>query len=566
MREKLTKLVQDTIREIWGQEAPELSIEIPENSFGDYASSVAFSLAKILKKTPVDVADEIVKSIEAQKLDFLSKVQVNVGYVNFFLARDYLTKELARINELGAEFGKSNEGQGKKVIIEYSQPNIAKPLHAGHLRNTILGEAIACIYDFLGYETVRWNYLGDWGTQFGKVIAAYKLWGEKEKIAADPVNELVNLYVKFNEEAKSNPDLDERGRQEFKKLEEGDKENRQLWQWFREESLKSLDKIYAALSIKFDSSIGESFYEGHLGPLIERFLKEGIAQVGEGGALVVELDDLPPALVRKSDGASLYLTRDIANLEYRLKEFHPAKILYVVDAAQGLHFEQLFAIAKILGIAGVELEHLKYGLVLGEDGKKLSTRAGNAIDIKEIIEKAVSLAQKVVEEKNPDLSAEEKQTIAQKVGLGALKYEMVKDNRNSSIVFSWEKMLDFSGNSAPYLQYSYARLMSIMEKAGAVAVDADYDQLTEEEEWAIIKHLINFPDVISESAHHYATNSLALYLFELANLVNKFYEKIRILIDENESRKAARLVLIKNAANILKSGMQLLGIEALERV
>lgn len=546
--------------------APDFLVEIPENNFGDYASSVAFGLAKILKQSPPEVAMAISKNIESHQPDFLFKTEVAGGYLNFFIADDYLRKELARINVLGPEFGQSKTGEGQKVIIEYSQPNIAKPLHAGHLRNTILGEAIARIHDFLGYETIRWNYLGDWGTQFGKVIAAYKLWGDEQKVSTDPINELVNLYVKFNEVAKADADLEKRGQAEFRKLEEGDEENRRLWQWFRDESLKSLEKIYERLSIKFDNFIGESFYESRLASLISRLLQEGIAKKGEGGALIIELKGLPPALIRKSDGASLYLTRDIANLEYRLKEFRPAKILYVVGAEQSLHFQQLFAIAKMLGMVKVDLEHLKYGLVLGENGKKLSTRQGNSIDINKIMGKAVLLAEKIVEEKNPELSAEEKKNIARVVGRGALKYEMLKDHRNSNIVFSWERMLDFSGNSAPYLQYSYVRLVGIVKKAGAGSGNVDYGQLTEAVELDIIKHLINYPDVVMESGHHYTTNNLALYLFKLANLTNRFYERVRILDDENETRKNARLSLIGEASQVLKSGLALLGIEVLERV
>lgn len=566
INEKIKNLLRTAIKERWGQEGQFISTTISENNFGDYASSIAFGLAKILKKSPQEIATKIAENITAHRPDFISKIEAQNGYVNLFLSSGYLAQALEIICEKGAEFGKSDEGQGQKVIIEFSQPNIAKPLHAGHLRNTILGEAIARIHDFLGYQTIRWNYIGDWGTQFGKVIAAYKRWGSKEKVLADPINELVSLYVRFNDEAKNNLDLDEQGQVEFKKLEGGDPENRQLWQWFRGESLKSLEKIYEILSVKFDNFEGESFYESHLISLISRLLREGLAQEGEGGALIIVLKDLPPALIRKSDGASLYLTRDIANLEYRIKEFNPSKILYVVDVGQSLHFQQLFAIAKLLGIVNVELKHLKYGLVVGEEGKKLSTRQGHSVAINEIIEKAVFLARKVVEEKNPQLSEEEKKNIAQVIGLGALKYEMLKDHRHRNLVFSWKRMLDFSGDSGPYLQYSYARLASIMAKAGAWPKEMNYNQLTEKEERDILRHLVNYPDVVGESRRRYITNNLALYLLELANLTNRFYEKNRILNDKNEARKNARLGLIKGASHVLKSGLALLGIEVLERV
>ena len=448
---------------------------VPEHeSQGHYSTNIALRLAKQEKKSPLDLARELAGKIEkAVPPRFIEKIEaVPPGFINFWISAKTAQEEFAHVLKNLANFGQSRAGESKTVIVEYSQPNIAKKMHVGHLRTTIIGDALANVLEFSGYKVVRWNYLGDWGTQFGKLIAAYKMWGDEKTIKADPINELQKLYVRFHDELKNNPDLDKCGQEEFRKLEEGDKENRKLWEWFKKESLREFEEAYALLGIKkFDTYIGESFYEKEMQPLVARLKKAGIAKESEG-ALIIPLEKagLPLALVQRSDGASLYLTRDIANLEYRLKKYKPAKILYVVANDQALHFSQLFAVATILDLEDkAELVHVKYGLVLGEEGKKLATREGRVVLSEEVLDRAMELARKTVDEKRPDLPEEKRREVAEAVGIGGLKYGMLKENRLTDIAFNWNQVLDFSGDSGPYLQYTYARLRSILRKAGQMS-------------------------------------------------------------------------------------------------
>ncbi len=592
IKDKISKIVKETIDELWGAKiaSSEILIEVerPQNEFGDYAVSVAFALSKMLGASPNEVASLLAEKLNSKKLPEIVKIEVAGGYINFFLAEDFLKEELARIYKNRESYGKSKTGGGKKIIIDYCAPNIAKPMHVGHLRSTIIGDALANVYKTLGYKVVRWNYLGDWGTQFGKLIAAYKLWGDKSEVEKDPIKTLEELYVKFHEELKESDsrraELEKVGQEEFQKLEEGDKENRKLWEWFKEESLKEFEKMYDLLGVEFDTQIGESDYEKDLAPTIADLKNKGVAEIGEGGSVIVKLDrfDLPPALIQKSDGASLYITRDIALLKDRIKKYKPEKILYVVANQQTLHFQQLFAIAEMLGLNSAKLEHIKFGLVLGGDKKKLSTREGNAVTLEEVVNKAVKLARDVVEKKSAErqtlLSEEEKEEIAQVVAIGALKYQDLKEHRNSDIVFDWQRMLDFTGDSGPYLQYTYARLMSILRKSptwklnfqvggwGLKLSKPGFDNLGEKPELAIIKHFLDFPDVLEKVGGTNLPNHLALYLYKLANLANRFYETVPVIKDENTPRRAARLALVETAAAILKTGLGLLGIKVLEKI
>jgi arginyl-tRNA synthetase len=581
IKEKIEKLVKETIKELWGTKikTPDISVKVEKSpsGFGDYAVNTAFSLAKSLQANPSDVASQLIKSLNDKKPQEIAKIEAAGGYINFYLSENFLRKELIKIYKNRRSYGQSKIGRGKKVIIEYSSPNIAKPMHVGHLRSTIIGDALANVYKALGYKVIRWNYLGDWGTQFGKLIAAYKLWGNKDEVEKNPIKTLEGLYVRFHKELKNNPELEQKGREEFQKLEEGNKENRRLWKWFKKESLKEFNRIYRLLGVKFDVEIGESAYEKDLALTIADLKKRGIAQIGEGGSVIVKLDkyNLPPALIQKSDGASLYITRDIALLKDRIKKYKPEKILYVVANQQTLHFQQLFAIAQMLKITGVKLEHIKFGLVLGEDKKKLSTREGNAITLEEVVNKAIELAREIVENKSAErgmsLSEKEKEKIAQTVAIGALKYQDLKEHRNLDIVFDWKKMLDFTGSSGPYLQYTYARLLSILKKAKTLKrvrklPKSDLDNLGEKSELAVIKHLLEFPNVIKEVGETNLPNYLALYLYELANLVNQFYETVPVIKDENPNRRAVRLALVETAAAVLKTGLGLLGIGVLEKI
>jgi len=437
-------------------------------------------------------------------------------------------------------------------------------MHVGHLRSTIIGDALANIFEFAGYKVVRWNYLGDWGTQFGKLITAYKKWGDDKKIEKDPVNELNNLYVRFHEEVENNPGLNDEAREEFKKLEDGDKENRELWAKFKKDSVKEFEGMYDMLGIKFDEWIGEAFYEKDLEPLTERLIKDGIATESEG-ALIVDLKDkgLSPGLIRKSDGATLYLTRDIANLEYRIKKYKPDTLLYVVDNGQSLHFQQLFEIAEIIGLKA-DAHHVKFGLVLSEDLKRLSTRAGRHISLTDVVNESIKRARAVVDAKQSELDEGERSEIAKAVGIGALKYNDLSQNRQSDIAFDWDKMLSFEGNSGPYLQYTYTRLKSILSKAGKFGGFKE-DVLKSEADLDLVFKLVMFPEIIRMVTENYFPHYLANYIYDLARTVNSYYEKEPVLKADGDLRDA-RLHLVQSAAETLRTGLNLLGIETVERM
>lgn len=558
---------------VGGDAVVELSVP-EEPKFGHYSTNVAMRLAKAQGKKPLDLAHELALKIAAgAPSGFFEKVEaVAPGFINFWLSRETVQKEFAAVART-KDFGRSAAGTGEKIIVEYSSVNIAKPFHLGHLRNTIIGDAVANILDVSGYKVVRWNYLGDWGTQFGKLIAAYKAWGRKEDIEKNPIEELQELYVRFHAEAAANPEFEKQGQAEFQKLESGDKENRKLWEWFKKESLVAFEKIYAQLGVAFDVWIGESDFEGEMKSTVSDLLKRGVAERSEG-AIVIRLDEynFQPALIEKSDGASLYLTRDIANLRYRLKKYTPTKVLYVVGNEQSFQFEQLFAVAKKLALDSAELRHIKYGLVLGETGKKFSTRRGDSVAVQEVLAKAIGLARGIVEEKARDLSPDEKNEVAEAVAIGALKYNDLKENRLSDIVFDWEKMLDFSGDSGPYLQYTYARLRSILRKAADELGVKKYDakehakELHSDVEIALMRKIFEFPDVVHAASDLYATSILAAYLYKLAVAANKFYETTPILKDENAPRREGRLALVETAARTLRDGLALLGIKTPEKI
>ncbi|HUC31346.1 MAG TPA: arginine--tRNA ligase [Candidatus Paceibacterota bacterium] len=572
------------LKNIFGADT-RIEVSVPDGElFGHYSTNFALRQAKLKGIPPLELAKEYAARIAAAApARFFQKVEAAApGFINFWLSDATMQKEFAAIAR-DKKYGAGTIGKGKTVIVEYSQPNIAKKMHVGHLRTTIIGAALANILELSGYRVVRWNYLGDWGTQFGKLIAAYKLWGNKKSVEKDPIEELQKLYVRFHAEMKSDPELEKRGQEEFKKLEEGDRENRKLWEWFKKESLKEFMKMYKTLDVDFDVWIGEAFFEREMKATVKELVDKNIAERSEG-AVVAKLDaaGLPPALIQKSDGASLYLTRDIANLRYRLKKYKPAKILYVVGNEQALAFEQLFAIAALLGWNSAELKHIKYGLVLGAGGKKLSTREGTAQLLEGVIGEAVAKASEVIEVKNPDLTLAEKMEIAFTGAMGALKYNDLKENRTTDIIFNWEKMLDFSGDSAPYLQYTYARLKSILRKSQAVGAaesqnaksksvepalkTGDAATLVRTIELALMRKLFEFPDIVERAGELYSTSTLATYLYKLAVATNKFYETTPILKDDDVARRSARLVLAASAARILQKGLGLLGIKTLEKI
>jgi len=545
------------------------SLEEPEIKVrGHLATNAAFLMSKKSGLPPMKTAELLrERLLKGREAGLFGRVEIATpGFLNFWMSEEAASLAIKEIIKAKAKWGQASKKK-ETVIVEYSSPNVAKPMHVGHLRSTIIGDALANLYEALGYKTIRWNYIGDWGTQFGKLIAAYKLWGKKKEVEKNPIDEMLKLYVRFHEEVKSNPELDEMARKEFKKLEEGNSENKKLWSWFREESLKEFSRLYKNLGVKFDVSAGEAFYEKDLRPLIERLKSKGITKLSEG-ALIIPLQayGLAPALIEKSDGATLYITRDIANLKYRLNKYKPAKILYVVANEQAHHFNQLLAVAKILGLGSADLEHVKFGMVLGPDGKKLSTREGKTVILDDLINEAVKLSYKAVATKNSKLPKREKEKVAKVVGVGAIKYNDLSQNRVGDIIFDWDKMLSITGNSAPYLQYTYVRLKSILSKAKTKKQAAfQVKHLSNDADLALIMKLAQFPEVIGRSAETFLPSHLASYLYELAKEVNHYYETNPVLKSGTEIRNA-RLALIKAVAETLKNGLNLLGIQTLERM
>ena len=579
IKEIINKVIKDLYQDV---EIPDFVVEWPQDKkFGDYASNVAMVLAGKLNKNPMEIAEEI-KNILRQAQDdnedenLFSEITIEKpGFINFRIADKYLRKNLCQILKRKCKFGTSKIGENKTVVIDYSAPNIAKPMHIGHLRSTIIGQSLCNIYKFLGYKVIGDNHIGDWGTQFGKLIYAYKNWGNKKEINKNPIKEMTKLYVRFHKEAEKNKELEEFARKETKKLQDKDSENIKIWKFLVRESLKDFKKVYKLLGIKFDYVLGESFYDDMLENIINEGFDKKIALKSEG-AVIINLDkyDLAPLLIKKTDGAYLYATTDLAAIKYRKEKFKPDKILYVIANEQEFYLQQLFASAELFGLSeNIELNHIKFGMVLGETGKKFSTRKGETVELNELINKAIKLSQKTVEEKNPKLSRKEKKKIAKVVGLGAIKYNDLSQNRTTDISFNWDKMLSFEGNSAPYLQYTCARINSLNAKYKKtykldrinILNKPDFSLLTNKTEKDIMRQLIKFPEAVENAARENSPHFIALYIYELASLYNNFYNSAPILKSEKNIAKA-RIYLSKSAAIIIKNGLNLLGIDTLKKM
>ncbi|MBR4723712.1 MAG: arginine--tRNA ligase, partial [Clostridia bacterium] len=483
----------------------------------------------------------------------------------FFYNRTEFTKDIIEsIVENGEDYGKSNCGEGKTVLVEYSSPNIAKPFHIGHLFTTALGHSLARIYDFLGYDVKRLNHLGDWGTQFGKLICAYKLWGDDEAIEKDAIGELLKIYVKFHEEAEKNPELETEAREHFKRLEDGEEEETRLWQKFRDLSLKEFKRVYDMLGVDFDSYNGESFYSDKMPEVVE-ILKEKNLLTESDGAQVVDLSELniPPCIILKSDGATIYATRDIAAALYRHRTYDFYKNIYVVGTAQALHFQQIFAVMEKAGWQWSKgCEHVNFGLVKFPD-KKLSTRHGDVVFLEDVLNESISKTLEIITQNT--LLLENKEEVAKKVGIGAVLYTFLKNSREKDIVFSWDSMLDFDGESAPYVQYSYARGRSILRRAGVRNENIDFSLVTLDEEYSLVTMLAGFQDAVMLAAEKNEPFYVNRYVTNLARQFNKFYVSCPILKDGiDEEVKNARLALVDAVCTVIKSALYLLGIETVE--
>lgn len=536
-------------------------LEQPKSSdLGDIAFP-AFSLAKVERKAPQAIATEIAEKIDQSAFE---KVVATGPYVNFFLDKSKISDHVIKsVITAGADYGQQDEGHGQNVTIDLSSPNIAKPFSVGHLRSTVIGDALSNLYRKMGYNTIKINHLGDWGKQFGLLMVAYKKWGSKEAVEANPINELLKLYVRINAEIEHNPELDEEGRKWFKKLEDGDPEATQLWQWFRDESLEEFNRIYKLLDVEFDSLNGEAFYNDKMDEGVQILEDKGLLKESKG-ASIVDLDDvnLPPAMIKKSDGATLYITRDIATAMYRARTYNFVKNIYAVGQEQSNHFRQLKAVLKKMGFDwSDDMVHVDFGLVT-KNRQKLSTRKGNIILLEPTLQEAISRAKSQIEEKNPEL--ENKEEVAHAVGVGAVKFYDLKTDRRNGYDFDLEAMVSFEGETGPYVQYAYARIQSILRKANFTpSTDTTYN-LNDPESWEIIKLLQDFSRIIKRAAENYDPSLIAKYAISLAQAFNKYYAHTRIL-DESPERES-RLALSYSTAVVLKEALRLLGVQAPEKM
>ncbi len=515
-----------------------------------------FTLAKSMRKAPQLIAEEIAEKIESPLIDH---VEVVSGYVNIFFHQPLVAaKVMEEILEQKEHYGDFPQDKGV-MTIDLSSPNIAKPFSMGHLRSTVIGNAIGLIAEKNGYTPIRINHLGDWGTQFGKLIVAYKRWGKEEEVRKNPIKELLKLYVLFHEKAEEDPLLNEEGRKWFNYLEQGNEEATELWKWFRKESLEEFNKIYQLLGITFDSNNGEAFFNDKMEAVVD-LLKEKQLLVESEGAQVVQLEDFPPCLIKKSDGATLYATRDLAAAIYRQENYHFVKSLYVVGNEQTLHFKQLFQVLEKMGYDWAKgMAHIPFGMML-KDGKKMSTRKGKVVLLEEVLQAAIELAEKNIEEKNPLL--EMKEEVAKQVGTGAIIFHDLKHYRLTDIEFSLEDMLKFEGETGPYIQYTHARACSLLRKGQfshpASIADLQWDDVS----FPIVKILMDFPISVEKAIEHYDPSEIAKYVIDLAKAFNKYYAHVQILEENDE--KEARLSLVYAVTLVLKEGLRLLGISAPE--
>ena len=539
-------------------------IEVPPNKeMGDFAFP-CFKLAKVFRKAPNMIAADLAENIEANGA--ISKVMPLGGYVNFFVNKSQLAKTV--INDVltkKEKYGHSDLGQEKAVVIDFSSPNIAKPFHIGHIRTTVIGNALYKIYDSQGYNVVRVNHLGDYGTQFGKLIVAFKLWGSKEAVEANPIPELLKLYVKFHEEAEQKPEMEDEARAWFTKLENGDEEAKALWQWFRDESLKEFARVYDLLDIEFDSYAGESFYSDKMGVVIDQLKEKGLL-VQSQGTNVVDLEqyNMPPALITKNDGSTLYMTRDLAAAIYRKNTYDFDKCIYVVGSQQSLHFQQLFKVLELMGYEwSKDLIHVPFGMVALEEGT-MSTRKGRVVFLEDVLKQAVEKTKEIVLSKNPN--AKNVDQIAKQVGVGAVVFQELSNSRIKDYTFSWSRTLSFEGETGPYVQYTHARCCAVLRKAEEeVTTDINYDLLSDGDGAEVLKVIGSFNKSILAAMRKNEPHIITRFVLDLAQAFNKFYHDNPILVEDAELRKA-RLALVAATRQTIENALALLGMHAPERM
>ncbi|MBS4536267.1 arginine--tRNA ligase [Clostridium sp. D2Q-14] len=562
-KEKIADLIHENVEAISKEELLKL-IEIPPNyEMGDYAMP-CFKMAKIFRKAPNMISEEIVKMIARNK--YFERIESVGPYVNFFIDRGLFAKTvLKEVNEKGEKYGATNIGKNKNVIVEFSSPNIAKPFHIGHIRTTVIGHSLYRIYDFLGFNTIAINHLGDYGTQFGKLIVAYKEWGNKEVIESNPIPELLKLYIKFHEIVEEKPEYDDLAREWFMKLEKGNEEAKELWQWIRDVSLKEFNRVYNMLNIKYDSFAGESFYSDKMPRVIDIMNKKGLMKDSQGAKIIdLEPYGMPPALIQKSDGSTLYITRDIAAALYRKETYDFYKNIYVVGSQQKLHFEQWIKIVELMGFDWAEdCVHVPFGMVSLEEGT-MSTRKGRVVFLEDVLNKAIDKTKEIIAEKSPHL--ENKDEIARQIGIGAIVFQELSNNRIKDYTFSWDRTLAFEGETGPYVQYTHARASSVLSKANVeITDDIDYSLLSNEEAIDVIRLIHDLKQIIIDAMEKDEPSIITRHIVDLAQAFNKFYHDCPILVDDEELRKS-RLLLVKSAKDVLKTGLYLLAVEAPEKM
>ena len=567
---KLKKLFSENISRIFGADYIE-KIDIQNSTkkeFGDFQTNFAMMSSKLIGKNPREIANTIIENFE--KNDIIEKLEVaGPGFINIFLKNSFLNEEIKKLENEKYDFSFLNTD--KIVIIDYSSPNIAKRMHIGHLRSTIIGDSIKRILNFLGFKTLADNHIGDWGTQFGKLIVAYKNWLDKKAYEEDPIGELERIYVLFSDKAKKDSALEDEAREELKKLQLGNEDNQKLWKEFIDISLKEYNKVYERLDVNFDYYYGESFYNDMMPSVLEELKKKNIAREDQGALVVFFEDDkLPPAIVQKKDGSFLYTTSDLATMKFRKNELKVDEAVYLTDDRQQNHFKQVFEIGKMLGEPyDYKKTHIVFGIMRFGD-QIFSSRSGNTIRLVDLLDEAKKQVKKVIDEKNPNIPEKEKEKIAETIGSGAIKYFDLSQNRTSDITFTWEKVLNFEGNTGPYLQYTYVRIMSIFRKLEEENINVENTDIVLDEmagiERELASELLRFPQAVVKSYENFRPNIIADYLFDTAKLFNSFYNSSSILKEEDKQVMDARILLAKKTAFVLKEGLELLGIKTVNRM
>ncbi len=564
------KEIAKAIADVTKLEEDELEnyIEIPPNSdLGDYAFP-CFKLAKELKKAPPMIANDIKENIKIDE-SIIDRIDVVGGYLNIFINKEALTKTvLEEIANKKDKYGSSNLGNGKNVVIDYSAPNIAKPFHIGHLRSTVIGGALYKIYNFLGYNSVGINYLGDWGLQFGKVMAGISLWKSEYDFKNDEMGSILKIYIRFNQEEKEKPELTDLAREYFKKLEDGDKETYKLWEHIRKISLENYEKTYKLLNSKFDSYNGEAYYNDKMMPIVDELKEKGLLKESQG-AQVVDLEEynMPPCIIITSAGTTIYATRDLASLKERMNKYNFDKAIYVVGGEQALHFKQVFKVFELMGYGeyAKRCTHVPFGLVVDKNGEKIGSRKGNSVFLEDILNEAIDKVKNIINEKNPEL--EDKDEVARKVGVGAIIFNDLANSRIKDEIFDWDMLLNFQGETGPYIQYIYVRTKSLLDKAGYTPKieDVDFSKLTEREAISTLKLIYMFNEVVQNAAEKNEPSILARYLIDLSQSFSSFYNEHKIIVQKKDIQDA-RLFLTYAVGTVLKTGAELLGMEMPERM